>query len=132
MALSKKLVYRGATIPFALIGIAGLMEIIFPEIPTKMLSQLGYPSYVVYILGTAKFLGGLAIVFGNRFPKLKEWAYAGYAFDLGGAMISHLVLSNYAQAFSASILLLFTFYSRIIWLDFTSQSSAVEQKSNPT
>lgn len=129
MALSKKLVYRGATIPFALIGIAGLVEILFPAIPTKMLSQLGYPNYVVYILGTAKFLGGIAIVFGNRFPRLKEWAYAGYAFDLGGATISHLVMSNYAQAVSAGVLLLFTFYSRIIWLDYQTLSMPEVQKT---
>jgi len=40
------------------------------------------------ILGIAKLLGGIAILYG-RFPTLKEWAYAGYTFNLLGASASH-------------------------------------------
>ena len=53
------------------------------------MSHLGYPAYFASILGTWKLLGALALV-APRFPRLKEWAYAGIAFDLTGAAASHL------------------------------------------
>lgn len=49
--------------------------------------RLGYPTYFVTLIGVWKVLGGLAIV-APRFPRLKEWAYAGIIFDLTGASIS--------------------------------------------
>jgi len=49
--------------------------------------RLGYPIYFVTLIGVWKVLGGLAIVV-PRFPRLKEWAYAGIVFDLTGASIS--------------------------------------------
>jgi len=52
------------------------------------MSHLGYPSYFASILGAWKVLGALAIV-APRFPRLKEWAYAGMFFDLTGAALSH-------------------------------------------
>ena len=48
------------------------------------LVHLGYPVYLLKFLGAAKKLGVLAIVTG-KFPAFKEWAYAGFAFDLLGA-----------------------------------------------
>lgn len=124
MALSKKTIYIGATAPLALIGLAGLVEVLFPAMAINILGRLGYPSYVVYILGVAKFLGGLAIVFGNKYPKLKEWAYAGFAFDLIGATISQGVTGHYPEAFSAGVLALFVFYSRVVWIDYSRTKGA--------
>ena len=48
---------------------------------------LGYPPYFVAILGVWKVLGAIAILV-PRFPRLKEWAYAGIFFDLTGAALS--------------------------------------------
>lgn len=48
---------------------------------------LGYPLYFVTILGVWKVLGAIAILV-PRFPRLKEWAYAGIFFDLTGAAAS--------------------------------------------
>ena len=48
------------------------------------LAHLGYPPYFATILGVWKTLGAIAIV-GPGFPRLKEWAYAGFFFDLTGA-----------------------------------------------
>jgi hypothetical protein len=52
------------------------------------LQHLGYPAYLLKILGTAKILGVLAILY-NRLRTLKEWAYAGFAIDFIGATASH-------------------------------------------
>jgi len=52
------------------------------------LTHLGYPAYFPLILGTWKLLGVLALL-APRFPRLKEWAYAGIMFDLTSAALSH-------------------------------------------
>jgi hypothetical protein len=51
-------------------------------------TELGYPAYFVTLLGFWKTLGGLAAL-APRLPRVKEWAYAGMAFDLTGAAVSH-------------------------------------------
>ena len=56
-------------------------------------APLGYPGYFLSILGVWKILGAIAIL-APRFPRLKEWAYAGIIFDLTGAAISHAVRGN--------------------------------------
>jgi hypothetical protein len=56
---------------------------------TATIMGLGYPLYVMKILGVAKILGAAAILYG-RFPLLKEWAYAGFSFDVVGAFCSHV------------------------------------------
>jgi len=52
------------------------------------LAHLGYPAYFGTLIGVWKVLGGVAVL-APRFPRLKEWAYAGIFFDLTGAAISH-------------------------------------------
>ncbi|MFI6044388.1 DoxX family protein [Nocardia sp. NPDC051321] len=51
--------------------------------------ELGYPTYVMGILGFWKVLGAAAIAV-PRFPLVKEWAYAGAFFDLTGGLASHI------------------------------------------
>ena len=55
---------------------------------------LGYPAYFVTILGVWKVLGPIAILV-PRFPRLKEWAYAGIFFDLTGAAASVAAVGSY-------------------------------------
>jgi len=52
--------------------------------------RLGYPDYLLTLLGIAKLLGVSVLVYPGA-PRLKEWAYAGFTFALGGATISQLV-----------------------------------------
>ena len=42
----------------------------------EALATLGYPAYILVILGTAKLLGLFALL-QTRLPRLREWAYAG-------------------------------------------------------
>ena len=53
------------------------------------LAHLGYPAYVLIILGGAKALGVVALV-QKRALTLREWAYAGFTINLIGAGASHL------------------------------------------
>ena len=55
---------------------------------------LGYPMYFFAILGFWKVLGAIAILV-PRFPRLKEWAYAGIFFDLTGAAASCAAVGGY-------------------------------------
>ena len=54
-----------------------------------VMERLGYPSYFVVILGVWKLLAAVALVI-PRYPRLKEWAYAGVVFNLTGALVSHV------------------------------------------
>lgn len=59
----------------------------------EIVTKLGYPLYMLSILGTWKILGVLAILIPGR-PLLKEWAYAGFFFVMSGAAISHIVMKE--------------------------------------
>src|SRR6266480_1563087 len=52
-----------------------------------VLAQLGYPVYLLKILGVWRLLGAIALLM-PRFPRLKEWAYAGTFIELTGAAAS--------------------------------------------
>jgi DoxX-like family len=69
----------------------------------KLIHGLGYPEYFVRFIGVMKLLG-VAAVLQQKYPKLKEWAYAGLVFDTGGALFSH-ISSKSAAADGAPALL---------------------------
>lgn len=69
------------------------------------MAALGYPTYFVALLGAWKVLGGLAILAPRR-PLLKEWAYAGIAFDLTGAAFSHAAMGHPAAKVIAPLVIL--------------------------
>ena len=82
------------------IGGGGLSQIWQYRInPHSVVPVLGYPMYFFAILGVWKVLGAIAILV-PRFPRLKEWAYAGIFFDLTGAAASCAAVGGYgAYAF---------------------------------
>src|SRR5262245_50068345 len=57
------------------------------------LNHLGYPLYYAYISGVWQ-VGGAAAIIAPRFPRLKEWAYAGSFFTWSGAVASHLLAGD--------------------------------------
>jgi DoxX-like family len=57
------------------------------------LNHLGYPPYFIYINGVWQ-VGGAAAIIAPRFPRLKEWAYAGSFFHFSGAVASHLLAGD--------------------------------------
>ena len=86
--------YFGTLGLFSLAMIAsGVMDLAHPPSLLEAIRHLGYPVYVVTLLGIWKLLG-VAAVLAPRLPRLKEWAYAGFAFDLSGAALSHLVSAD--------------------------------------
>lgn len=77
----------------------------------EIVSNLGYPLYMLSILGIWKILGVITILV-PKFTLLKEWAYAGFFFAMSGAAISHLVMGqSVVEALPALILLSVTILS---------------------
>lgn len=58
------------------------------EMVKGFFESLHYPTYLVYPLATLKILGIIALV-SNQSQMLKEWAYAGFFFDLVLAAAAH-------------------------------------------
>ncbi len=70
-----------------------------------MITHLGYPIYLITILGIWKLLGVIAVLI-PKFPLLKEWAYAGFFFVTTGAICSHLASGDSADTTLPALLLL--------------------------
>ena len=70
-----------------------------------MLSHLGYPAYLITLLGICKILGVVALLV-PKFPVLKEWAYAGFFFIMSGAVFSHIASGDAMTSIIPSLLLL--------------------------
>jgi DoxX-like protein len=69
-----------------------------------IITHLGYPVYVLTILGTWKVLGGITL-FAPGLPRLKEWAYAGIFFELTGAAASLVEHGDDARELIAPLVL---------------------------
>ena len=84
-----KIIYWTLLVLFSLATLfGGVTEIMRVESGKQLFIHLGYPEYLLTILGVAKIIGILSIL-QNKFKTLKEWAYAGFSIDFIGASASH-------------------------------------------
>jgi len=97
---TKSIAYWITTILVALpIGSGGVAQVMrLPQNMDGFVRVLGYPAYFVVVLGAWKILGAIAILV-PRFPRLKEWAYAGIIFDLTGAAASWAAVGGAGEVF---------------------------------
>jgi len=93
----------------------GLVQIIHEKSEVESITKLGYPSYLLTILGVCKILGVVVILL-PKLPLLKEWAYAGFFFAMAGAVASRFASGNafveIAPALSLLILTMISWYFR--------------------
>lgn len=73
--------------------------IVVPDAVTLVTSHLGYPRYFIPYIGVAKLLGVIAILVPG-FPRVREWAYAGFVFDLVSAMYSSIMVGDPASGWA--------------------------------
>ena len=85
--------------------IGGVINLMPTEQAVATLQHLGYPSYFASILGLGKLLGAIAVVI-PRFPRLKEWAYAGFFFNLTAAAVSRAAVGDSAADIVAPLVFL--------------------------
>jgi hypothetical protein len=76
-----------------------------PGVVDGFVRILHYPPYFVSILGFWKVAGAITILV-PRFPRLKEWAYAGIFFDLTGAAASNFAVGGSAFHILAPLIVL--------------------------
>lgn len=94
-----KIAYWVSTVVFAcLFTTTGTLYLLHFPAFVKRATELYYPIYLLDIIGLAKVLGGIALVV-PKFPRLKEWAYAGFAFDFIGAIWSHFYVQGFGKYF---------------------------------
>lgn len=94
MSKRNKIIYWVATLWLCLgMSATGIVQLIHMEEEVTNFTNLGYPTYLMTLLGIWKILGVIAMLL-PRFPLLKEWAYAGFFFAMSGAVISHLIVGD--------------------------------------
>lgn len=88
-------IYWISTIIFAALMIFSSVGGIQPtkEALQLMHDYLGYPVYFIQFISVAKMLGSTAILIPTH-KSVKEWAYAGLFFDLGGAIYSGIAVAG--------------------------------------
>ena len=64
--------------------------------------HLGFPGYFRVELSLAKLVGVLLLLAPVP-PRLKEWAYAGFAVDLASALIAHLSVGDGPEAWGWAV-----------------------------
>lgn len=86
-----------ATAIFCLqIGFTAYAQLRLPEVAAAF-THLGFPDYFRVGLSWAK-LAGVVVLLAPVPARLKEWAYAGLAFDLAAAVVAHLAVGDGPQA----------------------------------
>ncbi len=76
--------------------------------------QLGYPLYIIPLLGVTHILGGVGLLIPNV-PRLTEWVYAGLVINLLLAFYSQLNSGGSAwEKFDPILVLAFVFASYVL------------------
>ena len=79
---ARTIVYWIVTAGFCLqIGFTAYAQLRLPQV-AEAFTHLGFPAYFRVELSLAKFLG-VALLIAPVPSRLKEWAYAGFAIDIG-------------------------------------------------
>lgn len=77
--------------------------------------HLGFGPHIPPFLAVLKIFGVIALLV-QRFPRLKEWAYAGFTFDLLGALYSFIAVGDPVALWApVPVFLVLLFVSYIYW-----------------
>jgi len=116
MEKTKLIIYWVATalLSLGMLG-SGISQLLRAKQMVDILTHLGYPDYLMTILGTWKILGVIVILVPG-FKLVKEWAYAGLFFTMTGALISHLIMGDSGKAvigpLAQTIFIILSWYCR--------------------
>jgi Zn-dependent protease with chaperone function len=121
-----KITYWIVTILFSffmlLDGIVGIIRI---DDAKEIMIHLGYPIYVLTIIGIGKVLGTIGIL-QNKSNVLKEWAYAGFTINFLGAFASRILVGDgIGLIISPLIFLAVMFISYFLWKKLEKSNSKI-------
>jgi hypothetical protein len=111
--MNRRIIYVASTAILVLeIAVGALMDLALLPHVVQDVRSLGYPTYILYIVGVWKVLalGGLL---WPRLPRLREWAYAGVFFEMSGATASHILAGDAFGKYAAPMA--FTFLTLVSW-----------------
>ncbi len=92
--------------------VGGVADLMRAHWASAVMLHLGYPLYMMLIIGTWKVLGSVAIIVPLR-RTIREWAYAGTFFEITGALASHLLHRDPVGALAPPIA--FTLITLLSW-----------------
>jgi uncharacterized membrane protein YphA (DoxX/SURF4 family) len=92
----------------------GFTQVLQVQGYVDMIVKLGYPLYLLTVIGIWKILGVIAILI-PRYVLLKEWAYAGFFFVMSGALFSHLANRDPILDILPSVFLLMVIFGSWYW-----------------
>jgi DoxX-like family len=109
--MARKVIYWGST------GLMAAMSLLSAAIylsgnpqAVEGFARVGYPQQLRIMLGIAKPLGAIALL-APGWPRLKEWAYAGFTFAWIAAFFAHYLAGERAVAVEPLVLLMLLFVS---------------------
>ena len=78
------------------LGFTAYAQLQLPQVAAAF-AHLGFPDYFRIGLSWAKLVG-VVLLLAPAPARLKEWVYAGFAFDLGSAVFAHLSVGDGVEA----------------------------------
>jgi hypothetical protein len=127
--VNRRFIYITSTVILVLeIAAGAFMDLARLPYVVQEVVAIGYPPYVLYIVGVWKVLAVGPLVL-PQFPRLREWAYAGVFFEMSGAVASHILAGDHLSRSAAP--LAFTFLTLVSWwFQPNSKSSRLRQAAN--
>jgi len=102
------IVYWIVTAIFCLhMGFTAFAQLTLPQV-AEAFTHLGFPAYFRVELSWAKLIG-VALLLAPVPPRLKEWAYAGFAINIVSALIAHLSVGDGPEAWGFAVV------SGVLW-----------------
>jgi hypothetical protein len=111
--MNSRIIYVTSTAILVLeILVGAFMDLAHLPYVVQDVRSIGYPTYVLYIVGIWKVLAVAALLW-PRLPRLREWAYAGVFFEMSGAATSHVLVGDPIGKYAAP--LAFIFLTLVSW-----------------
>ncbi|MCC3156751.1 DoxX family protein [Hymenobacter sp. 15J16-1T3B] len=117
-------------LPFAAFMLfGGISEVIHHPSGQEIMRHLGYPEHVLTVLGIGKLLGAAALL-QPWHRTLKEWAYAGFTFNLLGASVARSAAHDGFWLVASPLLFLgFMLISYALWRRLLAQQHQQEAEN---
>jgi uncharacterized membrane protein YphA (DoxX/SURF4 family) len=87
------------------LAVGGVWDLLRIDYVRGVIEHLGYPPYLLTIMGAWKLAGAVVLLI-PRFPRLKQWAYAGATINYASAVASHVIVDGTVAPLIAPLVLL--------------------------
>src|ERR1700749_5149947 len=75
----------------------GTLYILHSQTMVTKFHEIGFPLYILNLIGPLKIAGAITLLIPAAPARLKEWAYAGFVFDLVGAAWCHFAVQGFSE-----------------------------------